>query len=108
MFSQVTTGVLRALLLQLLDFTVSFNRVVVKSLLGALLVSVGNLLGSGVDLLLSLSLATFGVNERGDSAFSLETGGLNGGAVFELSGSEDDTVDTVLANFLNLRSTIEK
>ena len=97
-----------AFLLQLLDLTVGLNREVLKNGLGALLVSVGDLLGCGVDLLLSLSLATLGVNESGDSGLGLETTSLNRGGVLELSGTEDDTVDTVFANFLNLRSTIEK
>jgi len=97
-------GALRALLLELLDLAVSLNREVLKDLLGALLVSMLDLLGGGVDLLFALTLATLGVNQGGDGALALETGTGDGELVLKLSGTENNAVDVAFGLLLNFGS----
>ena len=107
MLSHEGTGrALGALLLELLDLTVSLNGEVFQNGLGALLVGVSDLLGGGVDLLFALTLATLGINESVDGGLGLETGFSNGELVVELSGTENDTVDGAFSLFLNLVSII--
>jgi hypothetical protein len=76
-------------------------------LLGALLVSVLDLLGGGVDLLFALTLATLGVNQGGDGALALETGTGDGELVLKLSGTENNAVDVAFGLLLNFGSIIQ-
>ena len=67
-----------------------------------------DLLWSGVNLLLSLTLATFEVHESDDVALSLEASFLNSALVWEHCSVEHETIDGVVDLLFNLRSAQKK
>ncbi len=101
-------GAVGALRLELLDFAVSLNREVLEKCLCALLVSVLNLLGGGVHLLLALTLTALSVNQGVNDALINKTGLNEVELVLELGSAEHNAVYAVLGDFLDLRSIIHK
>jgi len=95
-----------ALVLELLDLASLLNVVVLEKGERALLVLVLDLLGLGVDLLLSLSLTTIKSNNNVDACLSLKTCLFDGQFIVESGGVEDDLVYWVLDLLLDLRSQV--
>ena len=93
-----------ALILQLLDLAGGLDVLVLEEGKRALLVLVLDLLGLGVDLLLSLPLATIEGNESVNSALSLEAGLLEGQRLVESSSAAHEPVDGEVNLLLNTRS----
>ena len=96
---------LSALVLELLDLARGLNVVVLKEGKGSLLVDVLDLLGLGVDLLLSLSLTTVKLDEGVDAALGLEASLLNGEAILKGGGVEDKSVNGEVNSLLDFGST---
>ena len=82
-----------ALLLQLLDLATGLNVVVVDEGHWSLSVLVGDLLGLGVNLLLSLTLTTFEIHEGNNVALGLEASLINGALVKEDGCVENKTIN---------------
>lgn len=82
-----------AFLLQLLDLATGLNVVVFDEGHWSLSVLVRNLLGLGVNLLLSLTLTTFEIHEGNDVALGLEACLFNGALVKEHGSVENETID---------------
>jgi presenilin-like A22 family membrane protease len=74
----LTNWALGALVLQFLDLSVGFNNVILKQSHWALSVLVGDLLGLGVNLLFSLTFATFEIHECDHIALGDDAGFLDG------------------------------
>ena len=91
--------------LQALDLAAGLNVVVVEQGQRSLLMLVLYLLGLGVHLLLSLTLATVESNESVNGALGLETRLLDGQSLVELACAEDEPVYGVFDLLLNRRST---
>ena len=98
----LTVGVLH---LQPLDLAVALDVVVFEESLGSLAVLVLDLLGLGVDLLLSLPLATVEGDEGVDAALGLETSLLKGHGLLKRGSVEHESVDGELNLGLDLGST---
>lgn len=77
-----------ALGLELLDLSVGLNGEILKEGLCALLVSVLNLLGGGVNLLFALTLTALGINQSVDDALVNEAGLSKVKLVAELGSAE--------------------
>jgi len=80
-------------LLQLLDLATGLNVVVVDEGHWSLSVLVGDLLGLGVNLLLSLTLTTFEIHEGNNVALGLEASLINGALVKEDGCVENKTIN---------------
>merc|ERR1711959_70623 len=86
----------RGLHLQALDLAGGFvNLEVLQNGLGSLLVLMLDLLGLGVDLLLSLTLSSVKVAGRFDVSLVLEGALVDGEVLIELGSTADQTVDFV-------------
>ena len=93
-----------ALRLQSLDLAGSLNVVVLEERELSGLVLVRDLLGLGVDLLLSLSLTAIKSDESVDAALGLEASLLDSHRLVKLSSVEHKSVDWEFNSLLNLRS----
>ena len=97
-----------ALVLQLLDLARSLDVVVLKECELSLAVLVLDLLGLGVNLLLSLTLATVKGNEGVNAALGLEASLSEGEGLLEVGSVENKSVDGVVNLFLDFGSKQKK
>merc|ERR1719188_1068404 len=97
---------LGALVFQTADLAGRLNVVVLEESEGSLSVLVLYLLGLGVDLLLSLTLATVKGDVHVDGALSHKAGLLEGHAVLKRGSAEGESVDSKFNSLLNLRSQV--
>ena len=91
-------------MLELFDLAVGLNDVVLESGHRTLLVLVCDLLGLGVDLLLSLTLTTLQVHEGNDVALGGEAALIDGGFVRKDGSAAHKSVDSVVDLVFNLDS----